>query len=119
MVDRPDVAALLVDHDQRAAVTRLLQRSCQASPCGTVTAVRAEQDHARGLARPQAPADVLGASGAREARDRDLSDLLAEREAVDGLAGSGRNPDIQSLGVQVGLLVRLSQNRDREVQIDD
>jgi hypothetical protein len=37
----------------------------------------------------------------------------------NGLAGSSRNPDIQSLGVQIGLLIRLRQNTDREVQIDD
>ena len=92
-----DVAALLVDHDQRAAVTGLLDRAGQRAPVGGVASVRgAEQDHPGRLASPQPAPDVLGPRGAREARDRDLTDLLPERELVDGLAR----------GLEVTLLLR-------------
>ena len=45
--------------------------------------VEAEQDHARRLARAQPAADVGRRPRAREARDRQLADLLAQAEAVD------------------------------------
>ncbi len=89
VLHRADVAALLVDHDERPAVPRLLKRAREPAPVCGVTAVRgAEQDHAGRLAPAQPPADVLGPRRARKARDRDLTDLLPERQPVDGLARS-------------------------------
>ena len=104
-----DVAALLVDHDQRAPVARLLDGAGQPPPRSRTAAVRAEQDDAGRFPGSQAAPDVLGPRGAREARDGDLPDLLAEREAVDRLARGGeplllRGLDGRRLAVSAGVI---------------
>jgi hypothetical protein len=67
----------------------LLDLPGEPAPLGAVAPVLPEQDHAGGLARPEAAADVLGPRGTREARDRDLADLLPERHAIDRLERDG------------------------------
>ena len=87
---RADLAALLVDHDESAAARLALDRAGEPAPLGGAPGVEAEQDHPSGLARPQAPADVVRRRGVREARDDQLPDLLAQAEAVDRGEGALR-----------------------------
>jgi hypothetical protein len=71
-------------------VTDRLYGAGEPPPGRGVAAVRgAEQDDAGGLAGAQAPADVRRRSRPIEARDRGLTDLLAQREPVD-LSPGGR-----------------------------
>jgi hypothetical protein len=105
MIHGPDVASLLVHHHERPAVPGLLKRAREPTPVRGVAPVGgAEQDHAGRLSRAEAPADVLGPGRAREARDRDLTDLLPERQPVDRLA----------CRAEVTLLLR---GRDRSVTL--
>ena len=112
MIDRADLAALLVDHDERPPVPRLLDLPGQPAPLGAVAAVLTEQDHAGGLARAKAAADVLGPSGARKARDRDLADLLAERHAIDRLERDGELPLLGRIGGRGALSARVVPRAD-------
>jgi hypothetical protein len=71
---------------------------------GQAAAVPAEQDHSCGLARTEAPADVLWPHRPVKARNRDLPDLLAKREAVDGGASGLDRTLLRRLGGGRGLV---------------